>query len=205
MNNKRKWLVPIGIVGALCLCAGVVAALVFGVGISQFTHSIKTDPTSVAATSQRIADFDVPAGYKIAVAMSFLSYDMVTIVPDTYYSGTPSNNAGTPLNNGMFIMLMQFSSGLTDPAQMQQQMQRSLQQQSGQRGINMTVTRTYQTTIRGQKTTVTVSDSDAGQGLTLRQLITVFQGKHGAVMLMMQGSSETWDQSLADGFMASIR
>jgi len=205
MNNNRKWLVAIGIVGVLCLCAGVVSALVFGVGISQLTHSIKTDSASVAATGQRIADFDIPAGYKETVGMSFLSYDMVMIVPDTYDSGDSSNNPDTSSYSGMTIMLMQFNSGLTDPAQMQQQMQRTFEQQGGQRGMNMTVAKTYETTIRGQKATVTVYESDTNQGYTLRQLITIFQGKHGTVMLMMQGSTETWDQSLADQFIASIR
>jgi len=198
MNNKRSWLVAIGIVGVLCLCAVVVSALVFGAGISQVTRSIKTDSVSVAATGQRIADFDVPAGYKEAFAMSFLSYDMVTLAPDTYDSSSSSST-------GMAIMLMQFNSGLTDPSQMQQQMQKSLEQQGGQRGMNMTAVKTYETTIRGQKSTVTIYEDNGSRGYILRQLITVFPGKHGTVMLMMQGPTETWDQSLADEFLTSIR
>jgi hypothetical protein len=199
MNDNRKWLIGFGIVGVLCLCAGVVAVLVFGLGVSQVASSVKTDPASVAAEAQKIADFDVPQGYHEAMAMSFFGYDIVGIFPDNYAG---SSGAAT---NGVIIMLMQFNAPGMDEAQMQQQMQQSLQQQSGQRGINMKVVSTYQTTIRGQSSTVTIQEGDSSQGFTLRQLVTVFPGKAGTVMLMVQGPSTAWDQTLIDQFIASIR
>ena len=188
-NSSRNLLIGIAIVGVLCLCAGVVGFLVLREVGTRVTQSFKTDPTEVAKISDKIAQFDIPAGYKASMAMSLLNYDTVILAP--------SNGQTDEM-----IMLMQMN-GVTapDPAQMQ----KTLEQQSGQSGTNMKIVDSYQTTIRGEKTTVTVQESDGSQSYALRQLIAVFKGNNGAAILMIQGNKNTWDQNLADQFIASIR
>ena len=188
-NGNRNLLIGIAAVGALCLCAGLAGFLVVRELGTRVTQSFKTDPTEVAKVSGRIAQFDIPAGYKPGMAMSLLNYDTVIL--------SPSNG-----QTDQMIMLMQMNGvAAPDPAQMQ----RTLEQQSGQSGNNMKVVDSYVTTIRGKQTTVTVQESDARQGYVLRQLFAIFKGNSGAAILMIQGNKNTWDQKLADQFIASIR
>jgi hypothetical protein len=86
-------------------------------------------------------------------------------------------------------------------------MQQALEQQSGQRGMTMKVVKSYKTTIRRLTSAVVIEEGEASSapGATVRELITTFPGKHGTVMLMMLGPKETWDQAVADRFIASIR
>ncbi len=189
MSRNKKILLGIGGVLALCLCAAGIAVLVFGVGASKVVQSFKTDPTSIAQVSSRIADFDVPAGYQPSMAMSILSYDYVMLTPQ----------AG---RQSMVIALMQFK-GLNSPDM--QQMRQSMEQQSGQAGANLRVVKTYQTTIRGESTTVTIQEGNTGAGADIRQLLAIFNGKGGPTMLMIEGPVDGWDQSLVDQFIASIR
>jgi hypothetical protein len=188
-NGNRNLLIGIAAVGALCLCAGIAGFFVLRELGTRVTQSFKTDPTEVSKISGKIAQFDIPAGYKASMAMSLLNYDTVIL--------SPSNGQTDEM-----IMLMQMNGvAAPDPAQMQ----RTLEQQSGQSGNNTKVVDSYVTTIRGEQTTVTVQESDSSQGYVLRQLIAIFKGNNGAAILMIQGNKNTWDQNLADQFIASIR
>lgn len=191
MSNARKWLIGIGVVGILCISACGVWFLILRKAGSQLSQSIKTDSTGVAQVGARIAGFDIPPGYVQGAGMSILMYDFVAY-------GPPDNQPG------MSIVLMQFKSGT---AYSTEQMQQAVQQQSGRGNANMKVVNTYTTTIRGQASTVVIEDSSTTNqaGVVLRELFTTFQGRGGMVMLMMAGSTDTWDQSLADQFIASIR
>ncbi len=191
MSNTKKWVIGIGIVAALCLAACGVLSLVFWQAGSQVARSIKTDPTDVAQLGAKIADFDVPPGYVQSTGMSILMYDFVTYMP--------SENSG-----GMMIMLMQFRAGSSYSSE---QMQQVIEEQSGQSGASLVVVKSYQTTIRGQKSTVVIEDGTTSgtSGITIRELLTTFPGKNGTVMLMISGPKATWDQALADQFIGSIR
>src|SRR5258708_1435701 len=118
MNQKRNLLIAGAVVLGLCLCAGVAVVLAGGAGYLGLAKSFKPDPTGIAAVGHRIADFDWPPGYQESFGMSFFGYDVVGLFPE------PASSSSTT------IMLMQFTSGLTDPATMQQQMERSLAQQN---------------------------------------------------------------------------
>jgi hypothetical protein len=190
MSNTKKWLLGIGIVGILCMCAAVVAFFVVRQVGSQVAQSFKTDPTGVAHVGSRIADYDIPPGYSQVAGMSLLVYDFVMYAPTDNTQGTA-------------ILLMQFKSGT---AYSSEQMQQIMQQQSGRRGLTTQIVKTYQATIRGQTSTIVIQDSTTAdqQGIILRQLFTVFPGKGGTVMLMIMGPKDAWDQSLADKFISSI-
>ncbi len=188
--NAKKWLIGIGIVGGLCVIACVVIALLGGQLGSAFVKSVKTDPTDVAQLGSKIADYTVPTGYVQAGGMSIFMYDFVTYTP-------PEGQ------QGMMIMLMQFKSGTVS----QEQMQQALEQQSGQSTSNMHVVKTYQTAIRGQSSTVTIREgvSSGTPAIAVRQLMTFFPGKGGTVTLMITDTTDSWDQSVVDDFIASIR
>lgn len=186
-NTTRNVLIVVGVVAALCVCAVVVGYFSLNYVGTKVGDSIKTDPADVAQVANGIADFDLPPGYELGMAMSFASYDMVMIMP----------NGGDATS---MIILMQASGiAVADPEQMQQVMQ----QQTGQ-GAGMVVVETREETIRGQKVTVTISESHS-QGITLRQLMTYFQGNGGLAILMIQGDAATWDEEQVLEFIRSIR
>lgn len=186
-NTTRNILIVVGVVAALCLCAVVVGYISLNYVGTQVGESIKTDPADVAQVANGIADFDLPPGYELTMAMSIATYDMVMI--------TPGGNDATSL-----IMLMQ-ANGIegVDPEQMRQ----AMQQQTGQ-GAGMVVVETREETIRGQQVTVTISESRT-QGITLRQLMTYFEGRGGLAILMIQGDAANWDQDMVEAFLKSIR
>ena len=181
----------LGVVAALCICAAIVGYISLNYLGKKVGQAIQTDPAQVAQVADKIADFDLPPGYDLAMSMSFVGYDVVIITP----SGS-SANATT-------IMLMQ-TAGLSgaDPEQLQQQMQQAMQQQTGQSGPTVVV-ETRQETIRGQQVTVTISETQS-QGFTLRQLMTFFEGKNGLVILMIQGPAQSWDEKVIEDFLQSI-
>jgi hypothetical protein len=80
-NKNRNIWIAVAIVGVLCLVACGVAFLVFRQIGTQVGESIKTDPADMAAVSDKIADYDMPPGYKAQVSMSLFVYDMVMIGP----------------------------------------------------------------------------------------------------------------------------
>lgn len=181
MQNKKLW-IAFGVVLALCLCVGIGGFLVMRSVGTRMADSVKTDPAEVEQVGKRIADYTVPSGYTQTMAMSILGSDFVFIGPED--SG-----------NGMLIMMMQFSSSMnSDPEAFQEQMQRSFEQQSGRRGLNMKVVETKTMSIRGQDVEVSILEGTDENGTSLRQLLTSFEGKSGTVMFMAQGLTEAWDQ-----------
>jgi hypothetical protein len=190
MSDKKKILIGIGVVAALCLCATGVMFLVVREAGSRVTESFKTDPTSIAQVGDKIAEYDVPPGYQESMAMSLFIYDMVYITPESENS---------PVS--MIFMMMQFTgAGNTDAEQMRE----AMEQQTGQSNSQMHVVETRTEVIRGEEVSVTVSETST-QGLTLRQWLAVFRGNGGPTMLMIQGPSEAWDEEVIEEFIHSIR
>lgn len=190
-KNRGIW-IAVGVVGALCLVASVVTFFVIRQIGTQVGQALKTDPAEMAAVSDKIAQYDMPPGYSTKMAMSIMMYELVMLGPTNPGSGS------------MTIMFMQFSgsTGL-DQEQMQEQVRQSFEQQSGQRGVQMTVVETRQETIRGEQVTVTISEGGS-TGLMMRQLMTVFTGKGGPTVLMIQGAASDWDEGLISNFLHSI-
>jgi hypothetical protein len=195
-KNKNKW-IWIGLGGALlfCLCAVVVAGLVFMRIGQQFREGFKTDPQGASEAAHAIADYELPDGYQEEVAMDFFAYSMVVITAD---SSTSLSSSSKPI-----IMLAQFQFA-TNRKQMEEQMTRSIEQQPSRRGLQLEVVEVKTMTIRGEETEVTLLEGADDSGLVVRQLITTFSGKDGTAMLMIIGPAEHWDQEEVDKFIESI-
>lgn len=192
---KRSTVIALVIGVSLCLCvviAGIVGFMYLG---SQVGEMVNQDPAKAQEAAEAITDFDMPEGYEAKMSMSFMGlYDMVMIMP--------SNELGT--SNAIMLMQMKMDSG--DPEEMQRQMERSMQQQTGNQNMEMTVVETYQRKVRGQDTTVTILDGKSKDtGSEIRQLITTFQGKAGMAIVMIMSEKDAWDQEMADAFLDSLR
>lgn len=189
MSESKKLVIGFAVVGTICLCmagVGLWGLRSFGDRIDNLANG---DPTSVAQIQDKIAEFDVPPGYKTQ-AMSMFVYDIVYLVPDS--------------GDGPTIMMMRYGSLTGNQEQMEQQLRQAAEQQNRQPGMAMKVVDTFEKVIRGESVTVTVSEADH-QGFTMRQWMTVFNGNDGLVVMMIQGPVEDWNDELIENFIASIQ
>lgn len=193
-NNKWIW-IGLGAAALFCLCAVAVAAFLFLRMGQQFREGMKTDPQGASQAAHAIADYELPEGYEERVAMDFFAYSMVMIAPDSTSSPASSTKP--------IIMLAQFQIA-TNRQQMEEQMRRSLERQSGRRGLTMKVVEVEKVTIRGEEVEVTTLEGADDSGFVMRQLITTFPGKDGTAMLMIMGPAQTWDKEEIDQFIESI-
>jgi hypothetical protein len=164
--------------------AGVV---IWGLS-KEVDKRINIQPSEISQVRENIVTFDLPPEYELAAGMSIFFYDMVSIVPE--------KNGYLPS-----IMLVQYS-GLTigDNEKMEEELRNAAQQQGGQPGISVPIVGSFETTIKGEVTTVTVSE-DA----EMRQWTAVFEGNLGPTLFMAQGHISGWDEQLLMDFLASIR
>jgi len=193
-TNKRIW-IGLGAAALFCLCSLGVAALLFMRLGQQVVKGMKTDPEGASKAAHAIADYELPEGYQERVAMNFLVYSMVMMGPD---SSSPSSSAAKPI-----IMLAQFQAA-GNQQQMEEQIRRSFEQQSGRRGLTMKVVDVKKMTIRGEEVEVTVYEGTDSNDFVMRQLITTFPGKDGIAMLMIMGAAQYWDDEEIDTFIESI-
>lgn len=195
-KNNYKWIwIGLGAATLFCLCAVALAVFVFARLGQQFKEGMKTDPEGAAQAAHAIADYELPDGYQEQFAMDFFTYTMVMIGPE---SATAPGSAARPM-----IMLAQFQMA-ANPQQMQEQMRRSFEQQSGRRGLKMEVVEVKKVTIRGEEVDVTLLEGTDDQGLVLRELITTFPGKDGTALLMIIGPAQYWDEDEIEQFVESI-
>jgi len=193
-DNKWIW-IGLGAATLFCLCAVGVAVLIFMRMGQQFKEGMKTDPQAASEAAHAIADYELPAGYEEKIAMDFFVYTMVMMGSES--STTPSS-AARPM-----IMLAQFRVA-TNQQQMEEQMRRSFEQQSGWRGLKMKVVDVKKMTLRGKEVDVTTFEGTDDNGFVMRQVLATFPGKDGTALLMIMGPAQTWDKEEIDQFVESI-
>jgi hypothetical protein len=195
MSRKQLFII-IGILAFACLCvAGLGIAGMAYVG-NNFGKAINnaSDPANAQKIASSIVDYSLPAGYK-QIGMDMFVYKYVMLVPD------PENYSVS----GPMIMLMAYPPNTNlDEKQMQEQLQRTFANQAGQ-NTPMRVVETKTVEIRGKSTKVTVMEGGSTSEYRIRQWFTVFTGKNGLVMLMIQGDNDEWQEQLVNDFIASIK
>jgi hypothetical protein len=88
---------------------------------------------------------------------------------------------------------------------MERQLEQALARQTGLGNADMTVIGKDQVVIRGEPVSLTVREGTTSDGMSLRQVSGLFEGKNGPTMLMITGEVSTWNQVMVDDFIASIR
>lgn len=194
MSRNTKIILAIGgLALLLCICLGSMT-LYFGMQAGQaLQQAVVTNPEEVVAIANKIAEYELPPGYKEQFGMSLFGFDLVVLAPSA-------------LGNEELIMLMQFpaSAGLSQ-AEMEAQMRQNTQQQFGNRDIEFETVDQITTSIRDAEVTLTISEGTGEDGATIRQVMGVFPGKGGPTLLMIQGHVTNWDQARVDSFIESIR
>jgi hypothetical protein len=192
MSQGTKIVLAVVVAGLFCCCvAGLGGALL---GTRLITQAIITDPARVAEVGGQIANYQVPAGYQQAFALDILGVKMIAMT------------SGTDRTAFTVLALMQFPApAAVSRAEIERQMQQALAQQTGMGSPDLHVTGQQQVTIKGEPVTLTVREGTGSDGVAVRQVTGLFQGKGGPCLLMVMGEGNEWDQPAVDQFIASIR
>jgi ABC-type molybdate transport system substrate-binding protein len=198
MNKTTKTiLIVIGSLLLVCVCAAGVLLATGAWSIGQLVQwadqNVTENPQEVAQIASGIADFEVPAGYNAQMGMSLAGFSMVQ-----YATGDDQSilivaqfPAGTSLNPDE--MLRQIREGRRDPNSSWYKMDTKLVEQK-------------QVTIRGEATTLSLSEGTNDQGILYRMANAVFQGKGtGPSLFILAAPADEWSDQVLDDFIASIQ
>lgn len=198
-TNTKRILIILGVAVVVCIVGAAVAIGGMGLLAERFKDNITMDSKKVQAMANDFISYELPDGYKEQMGMDFLVYKMVMLGDSDLKSSKPSS--------GPLIILTHFQAtqGMT-PEEMTAQMQKSFEQQSSQKGMKFTLVETRTVTIKGKETTLNVNEGSDDSGYSYRQWVTNFAGKNGGiVILMIQGTTDSWDDSVLEAFLASIK
>ena len=97
----------------------------------------------------------------------------------------------------------QAAAGLSQ-VEMEQELRQASQHETGELR-DLRVVGRQETTIKGEKVVLTISQGSNSQDQPYRMLSGIFQGKGGPTLLWIGGPVSSWDQAELDAFIASIR
>lgn len=166
----------------------LAAFLLIALSACGSTVKMSSDAAEVTSVASEIADFEPPAGYSSDFTANLLGYTVAAYNPGDGHS---------------HLYLVQ--SEKESDAEKLAQMLEKLVPGSSDRNSRLTVIENRAATIRGQATTLVISDGVNSDGDSYRQVTAAFQGKGGPALLVMSEPIERWDQSAVDAFVASIQ
>ena len=166
----------------------LVAFLLVALSACGSTVKMSSDSNEVANVASEIADFEPPAGYSSDFTANLLGYTVAAYNPGDGHS---------------HLYLVQ--SEKESDAEKLAQMLEKLVPGSSDRNTRLTVIENRAATIRGQETTLVISDGVNSEGESYRQVTAAFPGKGGPALLVLSEPTDRWDQSAVDAFIASIK
>lgn len=185
--------VIIGVVAAgilLCLLLGAAGLILFNWTGRQVSRTIQSDPVQISEIGGTIADYDLPAGFEDAYSQQLAGFDLVA------YNGADGHS---------HLYFFQLPQGVHVDMD---EIKRQLDQATGEPAkidVRSRVVDQVPVTLRGQDTTVVISEATNSEGLTYRTASAVFQGKGGQALVVFERPTSSWDQAEVDAFLASIR
>lgn len=188
------------IVGSLVLLCGCGVALLAGTGLWSFSRFVQfadesttENPQEVARIASEIADFDLPEGYDTQYGMKIATFSMVQYATR---------------NEDSYIFLTQFPAGTSINVDEMMRQVRDGAHNPNSRWYNVDAELVEQkpVTIRGQETTLSISEGTNDQGELYRMANVTFQGRgEGPILVMFIGPAEQWDTEMVEDFISSIR
>jgi hypothetical protein len=180
----------------VCICG---VSVLFATGLWSFRNIVRwahtntsENPQEVIRFGSEIADFDVPEGFGSPYGMHFGEITSV---------GYASQSKNTHL------LLTQFPEGTHVNVEEMLKLinQYSIDPDHAWADAQSTLIEEKPVTIRGQETTLSISEGTSSDGTNYRSAIATFQGKGGPCMLMIAGPIEEWDIERVEAFIASIQ
>ncbi len=178
------------VIGILCLmvvsCAGVAVLAAGSIGAlgSIAVRTLDSDPARVNAAAARIADFELPDGWRPDSTAEIVGHLIVSYATGDGHSHLylvqgPRNVVLDQPAVDLIMLMLGANRG----------------QPAG----------TAQATIRGLSVPLAVGQGVNHDGEPFQTLTGVFTGKGGPVFVSIEMPLSTWNQPAVDGFIASIR
>lgn len=181
-----------GVLGVLLICCvGVwlLAPNLRGILRAPFW---KTDPQLAAQATHKFIDYDLPPAYQELKVLA---------LQDDYPAVLISHRE----RQGDVIYMEAVTEGIIGVDEWRTRYEENLSREVGDRHYATQAVGTHVTTVRGQKTMLRLFEGTDDAGRPVRQVICAFKGKGGDMLLAIVAGQDTWDQSLVDNFLQSIR
>ena len=189
MNRTTKViLVIISSLLAICLCIAATGFIAVRSAGWVLGRAFETDPESVAQVGDDIAGYDLPAGFGSAHVAQLAGFSLVS------YTGADGHS---------HIMLFQAPQILKlDQAELERQMRTA----SGKDAwTELTVVERQPCQIRGEQTTLVISEGNNHDGQRYRSASALFTGEGGPALVNLSTPADSWDQETVDAFIDSLR
>lgn len=189
MNRTLKiFLIIVGSAITFVLSLLVAGFIMFRSAGWVLTHVIDSEPASISEVGRSIADYDVPDHYSDAYAAEVAEFSLVAY-----------RNVDTDAH----IYLIQMPETIhVDPAILETQ----LRVASGTETLaEVAVVHHIPCRIRGQETTLVISEGLNHDNRPYRSASAMFPGKGGQALINISGPVEAWDQAMVDSFVESFQ
>lgn len=188
MNRALKILLIIAgttlVLGLSMLAAGFVILRSAG---WLFNNVLESEPASITEVGRAIAEYDVPDQFSEAYAADVAGFSMVA-----YHDRATDGH--------IFLMQLPDSAEL-DPITLEQQFRRA----SGTEALaQVAVVQHVPFRIRGQETTLVISEGFNHDNEHYRSASALFDGKSGQALVNISGPAAGWDQTMVESFVASL-
>lgn len=150
--------------------------------------AIETNTEKIDSAAAEIASFDLPADYRSEFSANLNEYTLVSYTLGDGYSHLYLVQSQNAADTDKLLRAMQnIVPGQYDP------------------DARMTVLETRPVTVRGQETTLVISEGINGDGNTYRQALIAFDGNGGPALLVFSAPVSSWDLAIVETLVASIR
>jgi hypothetical protein len=167
---------------------GLFTALVFLSGCTA-NLQVSNQAEDIAAAAHEITDYDLPEGYSEQFSVRVNEYLLVSLT-------------GKTESNHIYLVQAPENSKV-DPDQLESQIN-SADQTKRQRIQKVKVVDQKPVAIRGQQTTLVISEGVNGEETPYRTASALFTGKHGPALVNISAPTAQWDSTLVDTFLASL-
>ncbi len=198
MNKTTKTiLIILGALLSLCACGAVIVlatgAWSIGEVVKWADQNTTEDPQEVAQIASGIADYDIPEGFTKQYGMKFATFSMVQYMNSS---------------EDTFLFVTQFPAGTSiNPDEMMREIRNnSRDPNSPWYNTDTKLVEQKDVTIRGEETTLSISEGTNEHGETYRVANAKFKGNgEGPALFMIVAPADQWDTQLVEDFIASIQ
>ena len=186
-------------IGSILVVCGCITAALFGTGLWAFgrfvnwaDQSVSESPDVAERVGSEIADYEVPGGFGSPYSVHFGDVTMV---------GYQSENGNS------HILLAQFPDGtsINIDEMLKEIGEYSHDPSSVWYGTETTLIEQKTVAIRGQETTLNISEGTSSEGIIFRSATAAFPGQGGPALVLVAGPLDEWDIELVDAFVESIQ
>lgn len=165
----------------------------FGKVVEFADNSTTEDPQEVAQIASEIADFAVPETFTKQYGIKIAKFSMVQYINSS---------------EDTFLFITQFPAGTSiHPDEMMREIQNNSRNPNSSWYNNDThIVEQKPVTIRGEATTLSISEGTSKAGVLDRLANAKFRGNgEGPALFMIVGPADTWDSQLVEDFIESIQ